>query len=259
MNQTTPLNYPKQPGKMNFRKVCLLAAIAPLLLVTSATAAVISWQTPGNVNINDPTQVLNNGTFVAAGSIYVEFGGASAQTINGVTFGSFENSHLSITPSAGGFYGWTDTPYQTILAGDFRMNNSSSPTSPVILSGLTAGQTYQFQVWVGYLWNNYATRFSSSAPDGATNSTAPNESASLTVSTTPSGLTQYVVGTFLADATTQNFYYYGNGGDSAGIGTISAYSLRAIDPVPEPQTWALAGLGLCAVLFHLRRKQRATA
>lgn len=255
MDQSTPLHRPKQSGKINFGKVCLLAVLAPLFLATHAVGAVISWQTPSNVDINNPNQVLNNGTFVAAGSIYVEFGGAPAQTINGVTFGSFENSHLAITPSAGGFYGWNDTPYQTILAGDFRMNNSSSPTSPVILSGLTAGQTYQFQVWVGYLWGNYATRFSSSAPDGATNSTAPNESATLNVSTTSGGLTQYVVGTFLADATTQNFYYYGNGGDSVGIGTISAYSLRA---VPEPQTWALAGLGLCAVFFRLRRKQRAS-
>ena len=105
------------------------------------------------------------------------------------------------------------------------------------------------QPWVGYFLSDNATRFSAFAPDGATNSTAPNESASLAVGTTTS---QFVVGTFTATGTTQNLYYYGNGGASAGIGDLAAYSLRA---VPEPQTWALAALGASAIIFRLRRRK----
>ena len=67
-------------------------------------------------------------------------------------------------------------------------------------------------------------------------------------------LPQFIFGTFTTGAseTTQNLYMFGVG-DPALMGAVE---LRDLGAVPEPQTWALAGLGIFAIIFRLRRKQR---
>src|SRR5476651_213541 len=151
MNNKLPSSgRPKCPVKTSFSKMCLLGVLVPLLLATHASGALIIWNTPTNVNIDDPTQVLTNGTFFAAGSVFSEFWTSAPNTVNGVVFGNLESSHFSI-PYSGGTFAFPvgpsgQTPYGNVIGGELDVNNTTSATTPCVLSGLTSGVTYQFQI-----------------------------------------------------------------------------------------------------------------
>ncbi len=239
--------------KRSFSKICLLGAVIPLILVTHAVGAVIIWGTPTTTDINSPSQVLNNGT---TQSVYD--GINVAVTLNGVSWTNAAVPTNTIGFGGGGSYtggaalgpGIT-TPYSTLVDAIAYVSNAQAPTKPIVFSNLTPGNAYEIQLWAGYFFFGTTVRYSSSAPDGLADSHAANESAALTVSNSVPG--QFIVGTWTADAITQNLYYFGSG----GYGELSALQVRDLGPVPEPQTWALAGLGLTVVIFRLRRKQRA--
>ena len=61
-------------------------------------------------------------------------------------------------------------------------------------------------------------------------------------------------GTFAMGGTYQHDFGGGTKGEFSYIGGGKIFYLYT---VPEPQTWALAALGVSALLFRLRRKQRA--
>jgi len=111
---------------------------------------------------------------------------------------------------------------------------------------LTIGQQYKLEVWTPFLYTDFPTQLGSAA-DGSQNSPILHSGIGWGL---PSETPQFIFGTFTADATTQNVYWFG--GD-IGRSVLGAVELRA---VPEPQTWALAALGISAVIFRMRRKQR---
>lgn len=74
------------------------------------------------------------------------------------------------------------------------------------------------------------------------------------VTDTTGGFGQYITGTFTADSSTQSFTATG------GIGSVAyanAMQVRLL-AVPEPSTWAMAGVGIAfaATCGEFRRRRR---
>jgi len=261
--------------KMNLIKATLCMALGPMFVASSAMSAVISWDaSPTNVNFADPTQVFTDGTFVTA----VKFNSqsqsyapnnpgseSSTATLNGVTFVNWNapggvdhiSSFASGTNNSQFYLASPVGTYQGLLSGTIYVSNSNT-SNPITFSGLTIGQSYKLQIWTP-IWdnNNFSSRYSSSASNGATNATAPNESPTLNTGIESGGGTggvisnpQFIFGTFTADQTTQNLYYFGNG----TLGMIGALELRA---VPEPSTIGLLSLAALALIVRYRCRRSA--
>jgi hypothetical protein len=200
-----------------------------------ASAEPIHWKAPVAVNKNDPTQVITTGTLVAHGGQV-----SPDQTINGVTFGSFflgNNVNVSVlTPTGGvaGPYAPNDTPYAHFLsAGIYR---AAGGNATIHITGLTPGTGYDVQLFTPYWDNNFQTSFS----DGVTSVAMGNTSSQPT----------YLIGQWVADASTQDIFYTAASGSSFGL--FAAAQVRT--SIPEPTSAALFGL---AALALFRRGKRA--
>jgi len=267
----------ENPMRTNFLKMHLIkagfsAAFAALFFCSPAMAATIIWDAAAtDVNLADETQVFTDGTLVAAVNFFAptttfapnDSNSATATvTVNGVTFVNLNApggvAHVTFPSGTNQSLFTNAAPvgnYETLLSSTLYVFNNSG--IPITFTGLTIGQDYKIEVW-SPIWdqNSYIPRFSSSPSDGATQATAPDQSPSLNLGIEAGGGTsvttppQLVFGTFTANSTTQDLYYFGHGPVGV-IGMIGALELRA---VPEPQTWALAALGASMVLFRLRRK-----
>ena len=246
---------------MHLPRVCCLALLTPLFLVTQASGAVILWDAAAvNTNTSDASQMSTAGgptALFAALDVDSAFTSTS-YSVNGVTF-TATNAHVSIgqdnASNVNGAAPGTQNNNALILRGGAYNADTDSTAHPIQLSGLTAGHVYQLQLWTPY-WNaNYSTRFSDVAPTGPTFLHALNESPSVNVGDTGNSVTsQYILGTFTADVGgLQSIYYYGDG----GYGMFGAMQVRDLGLVPEPSTVALAVLGMSVALFRLRRKQRS--
>jgi len=114
------------------------------------------------------------------------------------------------------------------------------------MSGLTIGDAYEFQ-W----WSSLSGAGANSDLSVTTTATAGNAvTLDANIGNVEGGLGQYVIGTFLADASTQNVQF---------TGPINAGQLRQlphVSTVPEPGTAALAGV-LLAGLFGMRWRRAA--
>jgi len=234
--------------KIKLSKVCCLVLLAPLLFATQAFGATIIWGTPTDVNVNDASQVSTAGILFAAESIY---GNQTSTpiTVNNVTF--TDTSAIAIDYFGYQAYGSTTSGinYQTLLAGgEYLQNGQSAGGLGIHLSGLSSGQDYQIQLWTTYWVGQYPTHFSNNTPNPVTDAHATPESG-LLMQGFGGASPQYILGTFTAGGTTQDVYFYG----SNGYGLFGALQVRA---VPEPQTWALAALGLFAVFFRRKSRQR---
>lgn len=243
-------------------KIFLLTLLS-LAITVSADAALITWGSATDVNTLDPTQVLNTGIRHAAATFT-----SAPLTVNNVSFATSVGYVPSVSPTVtftdlnirlqnlipinSGItqdQGPNDTDYAKLVSSGPYNGNSDSPGYWEI-SNLTLGQQYQVQLWTCYQNQNYSTRFSSDS--AFTSDASPFLNIGLTdvnnVTTLPP---QFVIGTFTANAATQNIYFEGNNGFSV-FGPIS------VSAVPEPSTWALtfvAGVGL----FCFRKIRRATA
>jgi hypothetical protein len=127
--------------------------------------------------------------------------------------------------------------YQTLASwGIYQSTGSGGVT--ITLNNLDFNQQYLVQIWTPF-WDgaNWRTQF-----------VAGNSSGLLDLGH-PDGITrmsQYVVGNFTADATTQTIQATG---ELAGYGIPSFIQVRAI---PEPSSALLGGLGLLALLRRRR-------
>ena len=228
----------------------MLAAVALVALTFSAEAALVTWGAPQT--ISGDSDVVTTGTFIAAAN----FGptGVSGTTINGVTFDPL--------PLIGGTTTTTSQPlssaYLTLLNSALLLSADTPVT--VTLGGLTIGKNYLFQAWVNNSGRDFSLfsrgNFPTTLSDGLGNDvslyagdngsgTGPGDS------NLPSVLGEYVVGTFTADATFQNFFV-----SSAEIpGVINGFQFRQLAPasVPEPGT-ALAGVMLAGCAGLRRRR-----
>ena len=242
-----------------------LAALILLILcaVTSpASAAPITWQTPQTEtgNISD---VLTNGTFVDSTTAY----GASDVVVNGVTFHhevaftggstvSFAGSNIQIT----NYNGWGNTGWasyggmppapntydsQYALITQTPTYNTSQYT--VALNNLTIGAHYEVQIFGGWWDHDWYNTYSDAPVDGS-NTTGYVHMGAYSVAPNPS----FVVGTFTANATTQNIVA------SYGLSNNFMFYSMQLRAVPEPPTAAIA-LALLAALGLFRGGRRSAS
>lgn len=254
---------------ISFTRRSLMAGAILSLLGTSADGAVVTWGTPQAI-VGDP-DVSTDGTLVAAFNIG-DLGVASA-TVNGVFFQGFVVQTTSTSASSGNFslaasggdfflssnedYGsisppsppftGLSAPYKTILAG---ATITGQPTTfDLNMSGLTPGETYQFQWWANT---------SGEALPAVSTSHAASAGNTVTLNDNPTrlegGLGQYVTGTFVADGTSQmiTFLPIPAGGPNSAA-QLNAFQLRQI---PEPSSIGLLGLAAVTLGFRTRLRRK---
>ncbi len=210
-------------SKLRINKYTIVLAISTAMMA-SASAATISW---GDFDLDAaPSEINLNGTFVEAFNIVNHDNqlNTSTTTINGVTFTAknlFRNgSDLPFGANTGDAS--LDLLYQ--YAGD-------SP-NPITLTDLAIGGEYELQIFLSY------AGFKMSVGDGTT------------IQKTSSGTIEdgaWIIGTFTADATTQN---YQSQLENVPQNFLSGYQLRDISSVPEPSSTVLIGLGGLALILR---------
>lgn len=249
------------------------------LATSTGLAADIDWGI-GTQNITGDSDVSTAGTLVNA----FAFGTNSAAhtTVNGVTFAPFvfPGYYVAATSISLGNYGFslnsggyldvyndlgTGSGAYSGLSSSYAslLGSGASASSPfgdgpltLTISGLTIGQTYEFQWWA----NN--SSFAASTADGYMSpfsdaSDSDGNLVGLYVNdlSNAGSLGQYAIGTFTADNVTEGITFVGNGDDQGDM-IINAMQLRDITPTPEPSTLALAGMGALGALMLSRRTAR---
>ncbi len=209
-------------------------AVVTLALCLPAPAATIIWGTA--TNITGDSNVSTAGTLL--GAFNLGAAGVSTATVNGVTFNGLAVSGTSVTSgnftltgdnltgsnalnSGSNPFAGLSTNYKTLLSSIGGNDSNPAPNSPnpltLTLSGLTVGATYQFQSW--YNLSAFPVSFNSTLSGGA-NSVVLNDNTT----SSAGGLGQYVTGTFVADATSQNIVATVSGYPASN--GINAFQLR---------------------------------
>jgi hypothetical protein len=215
--------------KMKRTVIQFMGTVGCLLAFSSgAPAASITWGVATTL-VGD-SDVSTNGTSVFAANFDT---GAASVLVNGVTFVgggttttmrnstlygdhlTYDNSYLSSSPSAftttSDPYASLSTDYKALLDGAV-YGTTDSVTKTFTLGNLTLGQQYLVQVWA-------------QDPRSGTgrNTTVGGVTLANNSVNTVGGLGQYVIGTFVADASTQDFVV------SSTLGlTLNAMQVRAI-------------------------------
>jgi len=233
-----------------------VTALALLLAVEPARAATINWGSP--VTISGTLDVDTTGTLFASAN----FGSSGSETVNGVIFDAFTASGTSTTvgnitlTSSGGLSGFTYSPPATTTApyGNLPLEyrNILTPfvytdvqSQQVTVSGLTTGGTYAIQFWVQ----------DPRAEFGARTVTVGSQTLDVNTTDADGGLGQWVLGQFIADATTQSF----NVGPGPGGPTPATYSnAMQVRLVPEPtQMVSVAAIGSALGMWRMRKLRRS--
>lgn len=222
-----------------------------------AEGSVINWGTPATIS-ND-SDVRTDGALVAAFNM-----NGPAVTVNGVPFASWTFPFMATTTSMGNFT-ITESPghllaqstssnsapftglssnYQTLLGTAVSTDDNNTLT--LTITGLTLGQTYEFQWWLN------ASQYAGGSPGFRTTASAPlNVTLDDNTTNQFGGVGQTVAGTFFAGDVTEVITF--NGADSTQAPTINAFQLRA---VPEPSTLALLACGGILISSPLVRRPR---
>ena len=219
----------------------IVMAAAALLVAGSTSAAEITWELgPTFGGAQGHLGILTNGALVDAvhlassnsGSIVVDPSGLniSFRNINSPEF----ISSFTDPPNNIGDAGWSQ------VIRNFEWSGADVDAA-TFLTGLTVGASYQVQFFSGRSYPGLESRLLKFG-DGLGHF-SPEVSMGQNVFTS-------VVGTFVADANTQHLVF----DDSTNNPSLSAYVLRNVSPVPEPQTWALLLAGLAAVGSLVRRR-----
>lgn len=252
-------------GRLNQSILRYGSALCVLLVIGatgSSPAASVSWG--ASAFIAADTDVVTDGHLVYA----YTFGdtGVPAATVNGVSFSPFaaamsssgiiavgdvsldlnypENSYKSTNTQTGS----NSTPFASLSSAYKNLLQSAVGTEGLggelilTLGGLNIGQTYTVQIW-------------SSDSGGFTNLdgvTYINSGASVELDNTSGdtlgGVGKWVLGTFIADASTQAFGFLTPYPDTP---VLNALQLRTA--IPEPSTWALLLLGGIGLGLRSRR------
>jgi len=194
-------------------------------------AASIIWNTP--VTISGDYDVFNGGSLVYACGV----SGTNA-TVNTVPFAGSFSGNVTVNGSAGsvgnafaggssGFWSAVSANYQTVLEGGIYANNNSSMT--VTLNNLSAGSNYLVQVWV----NDSRSGGSTTRTETVTSSGGNSVTLAYNNTQSQGGVGQYAIGTFTANAVTQNFTLTGvlpTGGNSSQLNAIQVRKYTGVVP-----------------------------
>ena len=210
-----------------------------------AGASSINWGTAEWLQGGDGSQdVYAVGTLVDAINAY-----GSDVTLAGVTFKG-TNSNSGITISGWQYDNFIDDNPSPSLNTDYNalLDPALYNVTQIEITGLTVGQEYAVQ-----LWSSDSRAYSSHGRHLVLDGTATvyeNQSTEGGQVT----LGQQIVGTFIADATSQlinNFAGYES--DGAANGQAVLFNAAQVRAIPEPTT--LGMLGVCAAtLLFIRRK-----
>lgn len=229
---------------------------AAIGMTTSLQAATIAWNSIQNPTGN-ASDVVTTGTFFDSAAAYT----SANVDLNGVTFrrnagginsDNFVGSSITWTNRGTVSANFSNAPvswddnYETLASwGIYSAGTAASGGVTINLSGLVSGQQYLVQMWTPY-WNstNFKTQFIAGDRSVSGNSSGLLDLGNVAASRS----SQYVVGTFTADATTQIIHATGDAG-AGGHGIPSFMQVRAI---PEPSAALLGGLGMLALLRRRR-------
>ncbi len=152
--------------------------------------------------------------------------------VNGVTF--------TRTNLFGNSYGFSSGVTTADAATDALYTNAGYSGGTITLTGLNIGDQYEIQAFHG---DNRG---------GALSTRVMNVGDGTTVATTSGAVStsgSWIIGTFTADAATQDFHSsHGTNVSSE----LNAYQLRNVT-VPEPSSTALLGLGGLALILRRRK------
>lgn len=223
-------------------------AMAVVFSASLAQASVITWLPTQNIaNDND---IVNTTSLFQANNLGQLSGNT---TVNGVTFTGINSNgtHGNVTILSGFYNNFTGamtgnttllSPEYTTLMDGFQWGGTNVT---VRFSNLTIGNDYLVQFWVNDRRTSTSTALYTIFNDG--NGNTANAFWRVPAN---NNLGQYVTGTFMADATTQNITLTVGGGSSANI--LNAYQISTV--VPEPGTLALLAFGSIAIMKFRRKK-----
>jgi hypothetical protein len=213
-----------------------------------AGAAPILWGQP--TTISRDADVDTAGTLVGALNLGLP---TTNTTVNGVPFTGLSltfvqsSGPFSFSVSGVGFFGESTAgspnppfsalsqPYQTLLgAGSGAMGFPTAPPFLLTITGLTAGDKYEFEWWTNLSFGTQP-QVMAAAGNGVV--------LSSNTTGTDGGVGQFATGTFTADATSEVITFSGVSGGSPVLNGLQLRDLGPATPVPEPSTLALFALG----------------
>jgi len=205
------------------------------MLNASANAADITWQGP--VTISGTSDVSTQGTLVGTWAPGDDAYNPDSLPVNGVTFNAYGsgpfNSFVSTSGINNHYTGYNnpgtgDNNYDTILKAAVYSDGSSISLT---WGGLAPGDTYLLEFWVQDGRNSTTAERSETLTGGA------NTSAALAYGSGSTGPGQFILGTFVADGTTETLTLNASGGADIGPSAqVNLMQLRNISPRPSV-TW----------------------
>ena len=239
------------------KTILYLSLIGAYALNTYAQSSQITWSSVQY--ISGDSDVSTAGTLFGTWSPYLENTGGGPVTVNGVTFAANDlpdfsvPSYFTSTYTGFGSPGTSDANYNTLLGGaQFTPNGTGGTFS---FGGLTAGDTYQVELWVedtrnigNRRWenlyeNSYGDSGTSQALTFPADGSSPDDG-------------QYDTGTFVANSTGTETIDFGTwcsvGGNQCA--QVNLFQVRDITPAPEPSTLALMASSGALMLLRFRRR-----
>jgi hypothetical protein len=229
--------------------VIVASAVVPVALTGTVSASVITWQAPQN--ITGASDVSTVGSYFGSWAPYN--GGANTEPVNGVTFqGNPDLPNLTVTQGndgGGQDFSSAGTPnanYNTLLS---YATFSFGENYVFSWNGMTPGHEYEVEFWVSDPRNLGQTR------SETITGTSSDTSEPLLFPADGTGVGQYVIGTFAADAT-GSMTLTVSGFSTSLEGPSAQINLVEVREVPEPSSIvAFCGLGVVGLFLVVRRRR----
>ncbi|MDP0491902.1 MAG: PEP-CTERM sorting domain-containing protein [Verrucomicrobiota bacterium JB023] len=253
----------KNPAHKKFLSTAVLFSA-----VVQSPAAIISWQSSVDMYQGSTVETFvttQGDALVGYNATTDTTSGNTAVTVNGVSF-TPQNTGVPLIGTNGvsiTINGGTDNE-NAFGDGEFTSNaaifhlirGGTFGVTSVTFGGLTIGQEYLIQSFNNDARGSRNSNFITGYGDG-TNSSSPVAFSSLNNNPPGPSAGDSIIGTFIADSTSQSFNIFGTNGGPAGTfnsgnsqSQINAIQLRAI---PEPSSAALLGLAGATLLLRRRK------
>jgi hypothetical protein len=230
------------------KTILVCGSIIGLLTLANAQDN-ITWQAPAF--ISGDSDVNTAGTLFGTWAPYNGDAASGGLVVNGVNFNAFPTlpgatDNFDNGGGNGTFAtpGTPDSNYNDLLnAGAF--GNTSNPYT-VSWTGMNPGDDYLVEFWVNDGRNSTVNQRTETVTGGA------NTSAPLDYGSGSSGSWQYIIGTFVADASGDETLAL-TPGAAFPSAQFNLMQVRDITPAPEPSTLAFLAAGVGAIIFGFRR------